>query len=108
MTIRCTNSQARSRPRKQNVKCLDLTPFLLRRDKSDLFLSDTDEFFEGIAMALSRFGCRSERVAPVHELFAHISEMRAFHRALSEAGKLSEVWELGQEHFARGIAWPAV
>ena len=73
------------------------------RDKNDLFLSDVDEFFEGTAMALSHFKCRSERVAPVQELFVHVSEMRSFHRALSEAGKLSEVWELGQEHFARGI-----
>jgi AcrR family transcriptional regulator len=73
------------------------------RDKNDLFLSDTDEFFEGLAMALAHYGCRSERVAPVQELFAHISDVRAFHRALSESGKLDEVWELGREHFARGI-----
>jgi AcrR family transcriptional regulator len=73
------------------------------RDKNDLFLSDADEFFEGIAMALSHFRCRSERVAPVQELFAHLADVRPFYRALAESGKLQEVWELGQEHFARGI-----
>src|SRR4051794_24642300 len=35
------------------------------RDKNDLFLSDSDEFLEGMATALSRFGDKSERVAPV-------------------------------------------
>lgn len=73
------------------------------RDKNDLFLSDCDEFFEGMATALSRFGCKSERVAPVRELFAHIAEARPFYDALVESGKIHDVWELGLEHFARGI-----
>ena len=74
------------------------------RDKNDLFLSDSDEFLEGMAMALSRFGCKSERVAPVQELFAHIAEVRPFYGALIQSGKINDVWELGREHFARGIA----
>jgi AcrR family transcriptional regulator len=74
------------------------------RDKNDLFLSDSDEFLEGLAMALSRFGCKSERVAPVQELFAHIAEVRPFYNALVESGKIHDVWELGRGHFARGIA----
>ena len=74
------------------------------RDKNDLFLSDSDEFLEGMAMALSRFSCKSERVAPVQELFAHIAEVRPFYSALIESGKINDVWELGREHFARGIA----
>src|SRR5438270_8109601 len=73
------------------------------RDKNDLFLSDADEFFEGMAMALSRFGCKSERVAPVEELFAHIADVRPFYNALVESGKIHDVWELGREHFGRGI-----
>jgi AcrR family transcriptional regulator len=73
------------------------------RDKNDLFLSDAEEFFEGMATALSRFGDKSERVAPVQELFAHIGEMRPFYNALVESGRLRDVMELGQEHFARGI-----
>lgn len=73
------------------------------RDKNDLFLSDADEFFDGMANALSRFGDKSERVAPVHELFAHVAEMRPFYHALIESGKVEDIWALGREHFARGI-----
>jgi AcrR family transcriptional regulator len=74
------------------------------RDKNDLFLSDSDEFLEGLAMALSRFNCKSERVAPVQELFGHIAQARPFYDALVRSGKINDVWELGREHFARGIA----
>jgi len=73
------------------------------RDKNDLFLSDAEEFFEAMAMALSRFGDKSERVAPVQELFAHLGEVRPFYNALVESGRLHDLMELGQEHFARGI-----
>ncbi len=73
------------------------------RDKNDLFLSNADEFLEGMATALSRFGDKSERVAPVQELFAHIAQVRAFYNALVESGKIRDVWELGREHFGRGI-----
>src|SRR3954467_14080767 len=61
------------------------------RDKNDLFLSDSDEFLEGMAMALSRFECKSERVAPVQELFTHIAEVRRFYNALIESGKINDV-----------------
>lgn len=73
------------------------------RDKNDLFLSDADEFFESMAFALSRHRDRSERLAPVQELFAHIAQMRTLYEALVEAGRLHDIMELGQAHFARGI-----
>jgi AcrR family transcriptional regulator len=73
------------------------------RDKNDLFLSDAEDFFESMATALSRFGDKSERVAPVQELFAHVGEVRAFYDALVESERLHDVMELGQQHFARGI-----
>jgi AcrR family transcriptional regulator len=73
------------------------------RDKNDLFLSDAEEFFERMATALSRFGDKSERVAPVRELFAHIGESRPFYNALVESGRIHDVMQLGQQHFARGI-----
>lgn len=73
------------------------------RDKNDLFLSDVDEFFEMMSTALSKRGDRSERVAPVQELFAHIADMRPFYTALTAAGRIPDVMELGREHFARGI-----
>src|SRR5450432_257055 len=73
------------------------------RDKNDLFLTDAEEFFEAMATALSRFGDKSERVAPVLELFEHVGEVRPFYNALVESGRMHDLMELGQEHFARGI-----
>ena len=67
------------------------------RDKNDLFLSDVEEFFESMATALSRFGDKSERVAPVLELFAHIGESRPFYNALVESGRIHDVMQLGQQ-----------
>ncbi len=56
-----------------------------------------------MATALSRLGDRSERLVPVHELFAHVREARSFYDALVSSGRVHEIMELGQEHFARGI-----
>src|SRR5947209_8333523 len=73
------------------------------RDKNDLFLSDAEEFFEMMATSLSRLGDKSDRVAPVQELFAHIREVRPFYNALIASGRSQDLLELGQGHFARGI-----
>ena len=72
-------------------------------DKNDLFLSDAEEFFEMMASALSRHGDRSRRLAPVREMFEHAAEWRPFLKAMTEAGKIQDVLEIGQECFARGI-----
>jgi AcrR family transcriptional regulator len=73
------------------------------RDKDDLFFSDVEDFFEGMATLLSRRGEASNRVAPVRELFAHVAEARKFYAALIASGKIHDVLELGQGHFARAI-----
>lgn len=73
------------------------------RDKNDLFLSDVDDFFEGMATVLSRRNDSSERIAPVRELFAHVSDWRPFWAALVSSGRVHDVVELGQGHFALGI-----
>ena len=73
------------------------------RDKDDLFLSDVEDFFEHMANLLSTRGEVSQRVAPVRELFAHIAEQREFYAALIAAGKINDVLELAQGHFARAI-----
>jgi AcrR family transcriptional regulator len=72
-------------------------------DKDDLLMSDADEFFEGLAMALSAHGDRSERVFPVKEFFQHITEARQFVEALKNSGRMNDNLELAQGHFARGI-----
>lgn len=51
-------------------------------DKDDLFLSDIEDFFEVMSTLLARHKEASNRVAPVRELIAHISEMRQLHAAL--------------------------
>lgn len=72
-------------------------------DKDDLLMSDAEEFFEGIAMALSVHGDKSDRVFPVKEFFLHIADARQFVTALKNSGKFHENFELAQGHFARGI-----
>ena len=79
------------------------TFYMHYEDKNDLFLSDAEEFFEAMSTALSRHGDKSNRVAPVCEFFAHVAEQRGFHDALVASGKIQDVWEMGQEYFARGI-----
>ncbi|HEY3744172.1 MAG TPA: TetR/AcrR family transcriptional regulator [Bryobacteraceae bacterium] len=73
------------------------------RDKDDLFLSDVEDFFQMMSTVVLRSGERSERIAPVRELFAHLSDVRQFHAALVTAGKIHDTFELGQGHFARAI-----
>ena len=72
-------------------------------DKDDLLMSDAEEFFEAISMALSAHGDKSDRVFPVREFFEHLSDVQPFFKALIKSGKYQENMELAQGHFARGI-----
>src|SRR5688572_6962508 len=72
-------------------------------DKDDLLMSDADEFFQALSMALSQHGDKSDRVFPVQEFFAHLSNVQPFFKALVKSGKYQENMELAREHFARGI-----
>lgn len=72
-------------------------------DKDDLLMSDAEEFFEAISMALSVHGDKSDRVAPVKEFFKHVGEVKWFLKALVTSGKFHENMELARGHFARGI-----
>jgi len=73
------------------------------RDKDDLFLSDVEDFLSSVCTMLSRRDEKSNRVAPVRELFAHIAEWRPFHSVLVANGKIHDFLELAQGHFARAI-----
>ena len=79
------------------------TFYLHYNDKDDLLMSDAEEFFEAISMALSAHGDRSNRVFPVQEFFAHLSDVQPFYKALVKSGKFQENMELARGHFARGI-----
>lgn len=72
-------------------------------DKDDLLMSDAEEFFESISMALSAHGDKSDRVFPVREFFVHLSDVQPFYKALVKSGKFQENMELARGHFARGI-----
>jgi AcrR family transcriptional regulator len=72
-------------------------------DKDDLLMSDADEFFEALSMALSQHGEKSDRVFPVREFFAHLIDAQPFLKALVKSGKYHENMDLARGHFARGI-----
>ena len=73
------------------------------RDKQDLFLSDVEDFMELVSGLLTRHTVSLQRVAPVAELFGHISQARDFYSALVSSGKVNDVLELGRGYFARSI-----
>jgi AcrR family transcriptional regulator len=73
------------------------------RDKDDLLLSDFDEFLEAMSTLLIRSGDRSDRVAPVRELFAHVADARRLYTALVASDRMHDFLDLGREHFARAI-----
>ena len=74
------------------------------RDKNDLFLGEVDQFFEGMNTLLTRKNDPSARVAPVAELFTHVAAARDLYAVLVESGRMPDVRELGEAHFARSIA----
>jgi AcrR family transcriptional regulator len=72
-------------------------------DKDDLLMSDSEEFFEALSMALSAHADKSDRVFPVKEFFNHLTDVQPFYKALVKSGKFQENMELARGHFARGI-----
>lgn len=72
-------------------------------DKDDLLMSDADEFFEAMSMALSAHDDKTDRVFPVKEFFSHLIDAKEFVTALKNSGKLAENMQLAEGHFARGI-----
>jgi AcrR family transcriptional regulator len=79
------------------------TFYLHFRDKEDLLLSQLERFLETMSTVLSLRKERSNRVVPVAELFAHIGSQNKLYRALGDAGRLHDFFDLAQGYFARGI-----
>lgn len=73
------------------------------RDKTDLFLSDVEDFFELCSGLLKKHKASPKRLLPVEEVFAHIREMHAFYAAVVRSGKINDVRALGHGIFARSI-----
>jgi AcrR family transcriptional regulator len=72
-------------------------------DKNDLFMSDVEDFFAMMSRSSMKGEGTSRRILPVREFCAHLVQVEAFVRALHDAGKMQDVWELGRGHFARAV-----
>ena len=78
------------------------TFYLHYRDKDDLFLCVLEEGLEMWSTVLGREREKSLRVVPVEEFFAHVASARKLYRALADAGRLNDFFDLAQGYFARG------
>jgi AcrR family transcriptional regulator len=79
------------------------TFYLHFRDKNDLLLSQWERFGEHMSTVLTVNKEKSLRVAPVAEMFAHVEQQRKLYYILRDAGRLTDLFDLTQEYFARGI-----
>ena len=79
------------------------TFYLHFRDKDDLLLSQLEGFLQMMSTALTVRKEASHRVVPVKEMFDHIAGQMKIYRALAEAGRLNDFFDLAQGYFARGI-----
>lgn len=80
------------------------TFYLHFRGKDDLLLSQLEMFLEMTSTTLSIRKEKSHRVVPVEEIFAHIGHpSNKVYRALADAGRLNDFFDLAQGYFARGI-----
>jgi AcrR family transcriptional regulator len=79
------------------------TFYLHYRDKDDLLVSQLEMFLENMSTVLSKRKDKSNRVAPVAEMFAHIGNQNKLYRVLSDSGHLKDFFELAEGYFARGI-----
>lgn len=73
------------------------------RDKTDLLLSDVEDFFELCCGLLKKRNANPKRLLPVQELFAHIRDLREFYAAMVRSRKIQDVHALGRGFFARSI-----
>lgn len=74
------------------------------RDKNDLLLSQLEMFLETMSTFLTQRKENSHRIVPVREMLEHIGgPNNKMYRALAEAGRLHDFFDLAQGYFARGI-----
>jgi AcrR family transcriptional regulator len=73
------------------------------RDKNDLLLSDVEDFFNMMGNLLHQHEAGRERLAPVRELFAHVSSAKEIRAAFVASGKMQDVLDLGRGILARSI-----
>jgi AcrR family transcriptional regulator len=79
------------------------TFYLHFKDKNDLLMSQLEYFLEHMSTMLSARNERSQRVAPVTEMFDHLASQEKLWRGIAESGRLNDFFELAQGYFTRGI-----
>jgi AcrR family transcriptional regulator len=79
------------------------TFYLHYRDKDDLLVSQLEMFLEFMSTSLSVRKDKSNRVAPVAEMFEHIGNQNKLYRVLSDSSHLKDFFDLAEGYFARGI-----
>ena len=79
------------------------TFYLHYRDIDDLLVSQLEMFLEFMSTVLSVRNDKSNRVAPVTEMFAHIGNQNKLYRVLSDSGHVKDFFDLAEGYFARGI-----
>jgi AcrR family transcriptional regulator len=80
------------------------TFYLHFRDKNDLLLSQLEMFLETMSTFLIKRKEKSLRIVPVTEMLEHIGgPNNKMYRALADAGRLHDFFDLAQGYFARGI-----
>jgi AcrR family transcriptional regulator len=79
------------------------TFYLHFNDKNDLLLSQLEMFLNTMSSMLILNNEKSHRVMPVAEMFDHIRSANKLYRALGDAGRLNDFFDLAQTYFARGI-----
>jgi AcrR family transcriptional regulator len=79
------------------------TFYLHFRNKNDLLLSQLETFLDTMSTTLSNRKEESHRVLPVAEMFSHIGAQNRIYRALADAGRLNDFFDLAQGYFSRAI-----
>jgi AcrR family transcriptional regulator len=79
------------------------TFYLHFRNKNDLLLSQLEMFLDTMSTTLSNSKEESHRVLPVAEMFSHIGGQNKIYRALADAGRLNDFFDLAQGYFSRAI-----
>ena len=79
------------------------TFYLHFRNKNDLLLSQLETFLDTMSSILSNRKEESHRVLPVAEMFSHIGGQNKIYRALADAGRLNDFFDLAQGYFSRAI-----
>jgi AcrR family transcriptional regulator len=74
------------------------------RGKDDLLLRSFERMLDMLDRSLDAAGGGGARVAPVRELFHHVSASRGFHRAMTGARMVDRIYQVGTAHMERTIA----